>query len=194
MSLRKQAKILSDAQIAVALAAIAQHRYPDRDRVMFLLSIRAGLRAKEIAMVTWSMVTTSDGLIGDSIALEDRASKGRHGGRTIPMHGELHHALAQLYRGQDGVARIIKSERSKGLSPVAVQIWFHRLYQRLGFVGASSHSGRRTFLTRAARAIARAGGSLRDVQELAGHASLTTTQRYIEADSDAKRKVVAMIG
>jgi integrase len=62
----------------------------------------------------------------------------------------------------------------------AVQVWFHRLYQDLGFAGASSHSGRRTFITRTAKKIVEAGGSLRDVQELAGHTSLSTTQRYIQ--------------
>ncbi len=69
---------------------------------------------------------------------------------------------------------------------------FHRLYQDLGFSGASSHSGRRTFITRIAKKIVEAGGSLRDVQELAGHASLATTQRYIQGDSAAKRHVVDM--
>jgi integrase/recombinase XerD len=38
-----------------------------------------------------------------------------------------------------------------------------------------------------------AGGSLRDVQLLAGHASITTTQRYIEGDSDAQRKLVSLL-
>jgi integrase/recombinase XerD len=41
--------------------------------------------------------------------------------------------------------------------------------------------------------VVEAGGSLRDVQQLAGHVSLATTQRYIEGDSDAKRKLVGMI-
>jgi len=45
----KQAKILTDAQVRAALAACDGHRYPPRDRVMVLLSVRAGLRAKEIA-------------------------------------------------------------------------------------------------------------------------------------------------
>jgi site-specific recombinase XerD len=76
--------------------------------------------------------------------------------------------------------------------PLIVQVWFHRLYAELGFEGASSHSGRRTFITKAARKIVEAGGSLRDVQELAGHASLSTTQRYIEGSTDAKRRVVNM--
>jgi integrase/recombinase XerD len=86
--------------------------------------------------------------------------------------------------------RIIHSERDIGMSPGAVQAWFHGLYESLGFAGASSHSGRRTFVTRCAKNIIAAGGSLRDVQELAGHASLATTQRYIQGDTDAKRKVV----
>jgi integrase/recombinase XerD len=85
---------------------------------------------------------------------------------------------------------IIHSERDAGMSPGAVQVWFHRLYQDLGFAGASSHSGRRTFITRTAKKIVEAGGSLRDVQELAGHTSLSTTQRYIQGDSAAKRRVV----
>jgi site-specific recombinase XerC len=68
---------------------------------------------------------------------------------------------------------------------------FHRLYQELGFTDASSHWGRRTFITRIAKKIVEAGGGLRDVQELAGHASLSTTQCYIH-DSAAKRRVVDM--
>jgi integrase/recombinase XerD len=71
-----------------------------------------------------------------------------------------------------------------------LQVWFRRLYADLGFKGASSHSGRRTFVSKCAKNIIAAGGSLRDVQELAGHSSLATTQRYIEGDSDAKRRVV----
>ena len=66
-------------------------------------------------------------------------------------------------------------------------------WYRLGFQGCSSHSGRRTFITSAARKISTVGGSLRDVQMLAGHAALSTTQRYIEADVEAQRKVVELI-
>jgi hypothetical protein len=51
-------------------------------------------------------------------------------------------------------------------------------------------SGRRTFVTRCPKNIIAAGGSLRDVQELAGHSSLATTQRYFQGDADAKRRVV----
>jgi integrase/recombinase XerD len=71
--------------------------------------------------------------------------------------------------------------------------WFAKAYRELGLVGCSSHSGRRTFVTRAARLIMRAGGSLRDVQELAGHRSIKTTQGYIEGDGPAQRRLIRLI-
>ena len=85
---------------------------------------------------------------------------------------------------------IIRSERSKSTSSQAIVNMFQRWYGRLGLIGCSSHSGRRTFITNAARKISTVGGSLRDVQMLAGHSSLAFTQRYIEGDSGARRKIV----
>jgi integrase/recombinase XerD len=174
------------------LAAVDGRRYPKRDRVMVLLSIRAGLRAKEIATARWSMVTDAEGNVGDALHLPNKASKGKNGGRTVWLRAELRDALValQAVRNPDPADHIIHSERDASMSPGAVQVWFHRLYQDLGFAGASSHSGRRTFITRTAKKIVEAGGSLRDVQELAGHTSLSTTQRYIQGDTAAKRRVV----
>ena len=80
-----------------------------------------------------------------------------------------------------------------GYSANAIAVWFRTRYAEIGIEGASSHSGRRTFITAAARKITEAGGSLRDVQQLAGHASLATTQAYIEGDTEAKRKVIDLI-
>ena len=71
--------------------------------------------------------------------------------------------------------------------------WFATAYRTIGVDGCSSHSGRRTFITRAARVVHQAGASLRDVQLLAGHRSIQTTQRYIDGDTDAQRKLVSMI-
>lgn len=88
---------------------------------------------------------------------------------------------------------MIRTERSLQTSPQVVVNLFWRCYRHLGFVGCSSHSGRRTFITAAARKISTVGGSLKNVQELAGHANIRTTQGYIEANPDAQVKVVGLI-
>ena len=85
------------------------------------------------------------------------------------------------------------SERLDGKSAQVIVNMFQRWYRDLGLVGCTSHSGRRTFITNAARKIATVGGSLRDVQHLAGHSSLQTTQRYIEGDSEARKRVVDLV-
>ncbi len=196
MAQGKQAKILSAKQESAILRHLETMRYPERDRALFLLSIKAGLRAKEIASLTWAMVTDSEGHVAEAIALEDRASKGR-GGRIIPMNPMLREALEALHEARGEAARaewpVIFSERGNGMSAGGIKLWFHRLYSSLGMEGCSSHSGRRTFITRAARKVSEVGGSLRDVQQLAGHTSLNTTQRYVEGDSDAKRKLVRLV-
>jgi integrase/recombinase XerD len=79
------------------------------------------------------------------------------------------------------------------MTPRSIVNWFAAVYAELGLVGCSSHSGRRTFITRAARLVSQTGGSLRDVQELAGHSALTTTERYIEGDRAAQRKLIRLL-
>jgi integrase/recombinase XerD len=193
----KQAKIVSPTQERAILGYLETTRYPHRDRVMFLLSMKAGLRAKEIASLTWAMVTDAAGQVAETIHLENRASKGKTGGRTIPLHPDLQDALTALQTVRGDAPRleqaVLFSERGGGLSPATVRLWFHRLYTSLHMDGCSSHSGRRTFITRAARKVSQVGGSLRDVQELAGHTSLAMTQRYSEGDTEAKRKLVALL-
>jgi integrase len=193
----KQAKILTPKQETAVLPYLQTMRYPARDRVMFLLSMKAGLRAKEIASLTWAMVTDAEGQVAEMMALENKASKGPGGGRMIPLNALLRHALIELYRLRGDEVHperpVIVSERGGPLTAASVTKWFFNLYQDLGMTGCSSHSGRRTFITRAARRVSEVGGSVRDVQQLAGHASLQTTQHYIDGDTEAKRKLVQLI-
>jgi len=196
MALGKQAKTLANGELKRVLAEVAGSRHPVRDKVMVLLSFKAGLRAKEIASLTWAMVTTASGELSDEIALTNTASKGKNGGREIPMHPALTEALAELRAVHPDVRperTVVYSERGRSKSPESVRQWFFHLYARLGLRGASSHSGRRTFVTTAARRISEAGGSIRDVQALAGHADLKSTQRYIETSAVARKKVIGLI-
>lgn len=195
MALGKQAKTLTKAQIDTLLLHVGNGRNGTRNRVVALLSVRAGLRAKEIAHLTWSMVLNSDGTLADEIALQDCAAKGSSG-RTVPMAKDLKAAMA-AWRNECGAfdhnGRIVTTERAATTSAQAIVNMFADWYRALAFNGCSSHSGRRTFITNAARKISTVGGSLRDVQALAGHSSLTTTQRYIEVNAEAKRRVVEVV-
>lgn len=182
----KQAKILTDAQIKAAMATVTD----PSDRIMIVLSVKAGLRACEIAALTWPMVTDAEGALADAIALPDVATKGKSGGRQIPMHPDI---AGELAKAADRSGYVVRNSRGTRTNGKAIAQRFKRLYRSLGFEGASSHSGRRTFITRLATKITSAGGSIRDVQQLAGHRSLVVTQRYIEGNSDAKRRVVGMI-
>jgi len=109
------------------------------------------------------------------------------------MHPDLRLTLA-AYRGlSPGIGPLNRSERGGAMTPLTIVVWFNRAFRHIGLNGCSSHSGRRTFITRAARLAHKAGGSLRDVQLLAGHRSIQTTQRYIDGDTDAQRKLVSLI-
>ena len=102
-------------------------------------------------------------------------------------------AAQQDRRFHHALSYVVTTERSAHTSPQAVVNMFKRWYDDIGLLGCSSHSGRRTFITNAARKISTVGGSLRDVQMLAGHSSLAVTQRYIEGDSEARRKIVELV-
>lgn len=189
----KQAKILSDEQASLVLSSLSScKRNPLRDRVILLLSLKAGLRAAEISKLDWDMVLEPAGTVGTAIELRDQIAKKR-GGRVIPLHPELQSALAAWKPHTLGTGPIIRSERGGRMTPVSLCNWFKSVYTAVGLEGCSSHTGRRTFLTKAARRAHRVGGSLRDVQQLAGHASITTTQRYIDCDPEAQRRLVALL-
>ena len=171
----RQAKVISPAQLEAMLQHVRGRRDQLRSRVIILLSVRAGLRASEIAKIEWHMVLDATGRVGQTIELEDRVAK-KKSGRRIPTHPELKTALTNLLRRtRYQFGPVIRSRRGGHMRPNSIVNWFVSLYEELDFDGCSSHSGRRSFITAAARLIPQAGGSLRDVQLLAGHKSLTVT-------------------
>jgi integrase/recombinase XerD len=191
--LGKQAKTLNKAQIEMISTYLRSKRNGLRNQTIFLLSVRAGLRAKEIAGLTWEMVLTPSGEISECIRITNSASKGKSGGRIIPMHNSIRSNLEALIDQLAPEGAVIKSDRSKSVAPQMIVNLFRGWYSDLGLAGCSSHSGRRTFLTLAARKINLVGGSIRDIQALAGHQSLQTTQRYIESDEEAQKRIIGII-
>lgn len=193
----KQAKVLDQRDVQRMLSAIRHNRHPARDRVIVLLSVKAGLRAGEIAGLTWPMVLDCQGRIGSTIELRNSAAK-KGSGRRIPMHPLLTKSLSTLRKAEVKAGRklegvVVRSERGDAMRSSSIVNWFASLYADIGLEGCSSHSGRRTFVTKAARLVHRTGGSLRDVQQLAGHKSISMTQSYIDGDSAAQRRLVNLL-
>ena len=97
MGLTKQAKILSNKQIKLVILHLSTTRNPIRNRVIFLLSVKSGFRAKEIASLQWKMLMNSNGEMMNEIHLTNTASKGKSSGRVITIHKELKKSLIGLY-------------------------------------------------------------------------------------------------
>ena len=195
--LGKQAKTLSPASLERVLNKVRQGSFPQRDLVMVLLSARAGLRACEIANLTWGMVLDPKGRVAETIDIRSVIAK-KQSGRRVPVHPELRAALNALRKTShlDNLRSdrpVILSARGSAMRSNSIVNWFVALFKELKLEGCSSHSGRRTFITNAARKAHQAGASLRDVQMLAGHRSIETTQGYIDGDTTAQRKLVSLI-
>jgi integrase/recombinase XerD len=190
---RKQAQILTEPQLRELLKFAANERHPLRDKVMILLTYRAGLRASEVADLDWSNLCDAQGRLHtdyfDVIGKGDKR-------RQIPIHAELYQALRELSQGKKITyleTRVIRAVKGGAMTPNHIAVYLWQLYRSAGFQGASSHSGRRSMITALARSVNMYKCSLRDVQELAGHASIETTQHYIEP-SKGVTKLVRNLG
>jgi integrase/recombinase XerD len=149
----KQAKVVTPPMLKRMLRRVSRSSsFPERDRAMILLSMKAGLRACEIAGLDWSMILDAQGRVSGTIHVRDVIAKKR-GGRRIPMHPDLRRALEKLASTVEPVGPVIRSYRGGHLQANSIVNWFVTLFKELGFEGCSSHSGQRSFITVAARNI-----------------------------------------
>ncbi len=190
--LGRQAKIITPAMLRRMLSYVGGTPFTKRDRVIILLSVKAGLRACEIARLDWTMVLDARGHIGRFIEIRSAIAK-RRSGRRVPLHGDLRRALVRLKGRGNPSGPVIRSSRGGAMRPNSIVNWFIAVFKALDFDGCSSDSGRRTFVTAAARNAYKAGCSLRDVQLLAGHRSIEITQGYIDGDTMGQRRLVALL-
>lgn len=191
------AKTLTTEQFDAVLGYVAQRaQRPERDRVIFLMSFKAGLRACEIARLRWTDMADAEGTIrADAFEVPNNISKNGKG-RRVPMHPDLYEALlalAAVSTVSRGKARVIRSvDNRSDVSANTIQRYIGRVYEQCGLEGCSSHSGRRTFITAAIRSAVLFNCSLRDVQRMAGHSDLSTTQVYIDTSAGADALVASL--
>lgn len=207
MALTKKAKIYSDSQIKQLLNFFNLTKFPHRNKVILLLSAKAGARACEIAGLCWHHVLNNEcSDIGGTLRITDDISKSfrgkdgkvkRVGGRRVTLSDQLQEALRELYASEKPKPRyedrIVINQMGWGMDGHGINMMFKRWFKILGWEGYSSHSGRRSFITNAARKVSLCGMSIHDVMRMAGHTNLHTTQGYIEANPDGAGKLVNMI-
>lgn len=188
----KQAKVLSKAEISRVLAVIDAGNHPHRNKAAFLCTQLAGMRVKEVAALKVGDVYEESGRVREQLRLRSSQTKGSKA-RTVMMNERLRKSLASYYcrlPSQEPEFPLIYSQKSHGhFSPNSLCQVFSRIYLSAGIKGASSHSGRRTFIT----SLANKGVSVRVLMELAGHKHLGTTQRYIDVNDKMLQQAVNLL-
>jgi len=203
----KRAKTLEDSLFRELMASLNEtSRRPVVDRAVFLLSFKAGLRAQEIAGLEWRRhLLDAKGAfhtVRQSMRVGKKSKKvdvgrlfissdiGKYGQeRTLSINSLLFEALREL-RQQDYPGQFVIPPARSTADPSlksrahALTTRINRLYDEMGFEGCSSHSGRRTLLTKASRSDMLVGHGLKTVQMIAGHANLASTEAYLDVSDD----------
>lgn len=188
----KQAKVLSKREFSRVLAVVEAGNHSARNKCALYLTHLAGLRVKEVAALTVGNVYGDGGSVHSEITLRPHQTKGSST-RSVVLSRKLRSALAAYYQHlprTDPSFPLIYSQKSyNAFSPNSLCQLFARIYAAAGIKGGTSHSGRRTFITK----LASKGVSAKVLMTLAGHKHLSTTQRYIEVTDQMLREAVELV-
>ena len=188
-----QARTLNPKELRKALDHVATRPHAARNRVALLLTHWAGMRVGEVAALRWSDVITQDAQVKPEIRLRACQTKGQQP-RTVFVSDRLRKELIAYARSQPSSLPtqdpLLRTQKRDGFSANTLAQTINSIYRASGLDGASSHSGRRSFIT----TLAHKGVSVRVLASLAGHRSISTTQRYIDVNDDQKRAAVELMG
>lgn len=197
-----KARSLTEKELKLFLLYVQSRKHAERDRAMTLLMHWAGMRVGEVAATHIGDVLSADGSVKNEIYLTAQQTKGRHP-RTVVLSNkvrkELLCYLQTRFKDKELIAipyskaimdmPLFKTQKCDGFTANTLSYHFHMLYKAAGLYGASSHSGRRHFLT----SLSKRGVALRTMMELAGHRQAQTTMRYVDVTDDMKRAAVELI-
>lgn len=189
----KQAKTLTQTELRRVLDYVATRKHAARNRAIVMTTFLSGMRVGEVASLTYGDVVDSSGVVKAEIRLSAAQTKGNHA-RIVFVNERLRKELelyCRRYIPANFNRKLFYSQKanSNGFSANTLTQFFHYLYKRVGIDGASSHSGRRTFITN----LASKGIGVRVLMSLAGHRSITTTQAYIDVNDEMKRRAVELV-
>ena len=196
-----QARTLNDKELNLLLLYINTRKHALRDRCMVLMTYWSGARIKEVALTKVGDVLALDGSVKNEIRLTSEQTKGKHA-RTIVLADKLRKEILTYLQTRFDTKQLIAltytdamnkplfaTQKRQGFDSNTACYHFHMLYKNAGLVGASSHSGRRSFLTQ----LSAKGVPIKVLMELASHRSIQTTARYIDVTTDMKRAAVELV-
>lgn len=192
----KQAKVLTPEELKRLLKIVTFTRHKDRNRLIVLFSFLAGLRACELAQLRGKdvlSVQTDIVEVKDTIYLQNWQTKGSQAQQVV-INEQLRKEIAlyvekHSYLLEDTGGKLFRSQKRNGFSSQTIQNLLKFLYREANIENASSHSGRRSFITN----LSEKGVSVRVIQELARHSSMVTTQRYIDVSVDKLKNAVDLV-
>lgn len=187
-----KAKVLSDREQKLVMGAAKQSRYPERNTLMMMLGLVAGLRAIEIASIRVGDVLDENGEVNEQVYLGKEQTKGRKE-RVVYLNKRLRKAVRD-YITQNGLnakrdLRLLRTQSNSGFTADTIRQAMRGLFTAAGISNASSHSCRRTALT----TLANKGVAVHVIREIAGHQNLATTQHYLEVSSDKLSGAVELL-
>ena len=197
-----QARVLTERELRKVLNYCNTQPHAARNRTMLLCTHLAGMRCKEVAALRICDVLATDGAIKEEVALSANQTKGDKG-RTVLMPKKLRDEVQQYLQqrfGLNNLQAVALTDTQRALFPTqknpqrgftanTLCQLFHKLYKDAQMDGATSHSGRRTFITK----LADKGVGVRVLMALAGHKSIATTQRYIELNPTVMKAAIELI-
>lgn len=183
-----QARTLTDREFHQLMAQVNQQRHAARNALMLQMTHYAGFRVGELAELRISDLIDGDGEVKEQVLLQPHQTKGNKS-RVVFLPAKLRERIGQYIKGMRIEDWLFMSQKRVKFSANTLQFTLTDVYAKAGFAGCTSHSGRRSFLTK----LASQGVSVRVLQELAGHRNLATTQRYIDVNDEMKRSALMLI-
>ena len=192
-TMSKQAKTLNQQELRKVLDYISTRKHAARNRAMLMTTFLSGMRVGEVSSLRMKDVIDAEGNVRNEIRLTPEMTKG-DSARIVFVNERLRKELEQylrIYKSNNPDSKLFYSQKktSNGFNANTLTQHFHFLYKRAGLDGASSHSGRRTFITN----LASKGVGVRVLMNLAGHKSIATTQAYIDINDNMLRSAVELV-
>jgi len=191
MAKEGQAVTLNDEEHQAFLAYLETTRHALRDKAIYLLTYRAGMRIGTVAQLTLNDIIDTSGKVKKVVILRKSITKGKKTVSAYLSHPELREALEEYIvdRRNNIRATFFYSQKGGAFTPNTLSRLMYNHYKKAGFEGSSSHQGRRAFASNCLKA----GMDIVALSKVMSHSSINTTMAYIYHDESELLAVIEKV-